>query len=242
MRISANAILKSPTQQSLHINADKRIFVIGDLDADLAKFHYALKSVNFNKEKDVLISLGDVIDRGNDSLKLLNTFSTLGVHMVLGNHEHMMLESIIANDKKAHALWTKNGGNWHLNVDKQTLRTACEKLVSYPLSILLDYQGEKIGLSHTLGQQWDWSDLNSDKKKLVSELLWDREVVKQDKIFSNRGVLFSIHGHNATKKPFWIFNTYHIDTNYKAGRPTIVELSELINYFKATPLRELSYC
>lgn len=242
MRITANAILKSPSQTMLHVNADKRVFVIGDLDADFEKFRYALNSVNFDKDNDVLISLGDVIDRGKDSLKLLDSFTTLGVHMVLGNHEHMMLESILSNDKKAYALWTKNGGDWHQHIDKKILQATCEKLITCPLSIVLDYRGEKIGLSHTLGQQWDWSDLNSNKKELVSDFLWDRQVVKQDKLFSNRGVLFSIHGHNATKKPFWIFNTYHIDTNYKAGRPTIVEISELITYFKATPLRDLSYC
>jgi len=240
MRITANAILKSPSQIKLHINDEQRVFVIGDLDADYEKFLYALNSVNFDKHNDVLISLGDVIDRGKDSIKLLETFKVLSVHMVLGNHEHMMLESILANDKKAHALWVKNGGGWSLNVDKQILQSVCEYLVTCPLSILLEYRGEKIGLSHTLGQRWDWQNLNQCKKELVKDLLWDRHIFKQDRLYSNRGVLFSVHGHNATAKPFWIFNTFHIDTNFRAGRPTIIELGELIDYFKTTSLRHLT--
>ena len=241
MRITANAILKSPSQNTLHVNAEKRVFVIGDLDADYEKFLYALNSVDFDKENDVLISLGDVIDRGNDSLKLLDTFSLLGVHMVLGNHEHMMLESLIANDPVAYKLWVKNGGDWHLREDTEKLNAACELLIACPLSILLDYKGEKIGLSHTISQHSDWNTINTNKEQLVGDYLWDRQVVKQDKLYTNRGVLFSIHGHNATEKPFWIFNTFHIDTNFKAGHPTIIELGQLINHFKLTPLRELSY-
>ncbi|WP_404340135.1 metallophosphoesterase [Pseudoalteromonas mariniglutinosa] len=232
MRINANAILQAPTHRELQIDNDKRVFVIGDLDADFMKFQSALKSVNFDVKNDQLISLGDVIDRGNDSLKLLNIFAELGIHMVLGNHEHMMLESLLANDQQARDLWVKNGGDWHIHVKPETLKLSCEKLLTNPLSILLSYQNEKIGLSHTLPQQWHWQHMIVDKHQCVADLLWDRKTVKQKQLFTNEGVLFSVHGHNATANPFWIANSYHIDTNYRGGYPTIVELSTLIKEFK----------
>lgn len=84
---------QNPIQVKLQIAEHKRVFVIGDLDADLAKFEQALCSVNFNPSTDILFSLGDVIDRGDNSIALLRRFKELGVNMCLGNHEHMLLES-----------------------------------------------------------------------------------------------------------------------------------------------------
>lgn len=231
MGISTNKIRYASPNKVIDIPDDKRVFVIGDLDADYNKFLQAIHSVSFDPHADVLISLGDVIDRGNDSLKLLDTFSKLGVYMVLGNHEHMMLEAL-AKDQQAYDLWIKNGGLWHKHSDKNSLLNACNKLISCPLSILLNYQGEKIGLSHTLATCWDWQQPMKVNAQLISDLLWDRQITQSKKLVQNLGVLFSIHGHNATAKPYWIENTYHIDTNYLGGSPTIVELSELIKNFK----------
>ena len=55
---------QKPIQVKMQLEQSKRVFVIGDLDADLTKFEQALCSVNFNPSEDILFSLGDVIDRG----------------------------------------------------------------------------------------------------------------------------------------------------------------------------------
>ena len=126
--INSKVVLQNQTQIKLELDKNKRVFVIGDLDADLAKFEQALESVNFDKNHDVLFSLGDVIDRGNDSVKLLQRFIELGVYMSLGNHEHMLLESLLAHDEAYFSLWVKNGGRWHIDASDDELEFVCNYL------------------------------------------------------------------------------------------------------------------
>ena len=231
--VNCDAHLQNPIQVKVHFDANKRVFVIGDLDADLAKFEQALKSVNFDKNHDVLFSLGDVIDRGADSVKLIKRFIELGVYMSLGNHEHMLLESLLTHDKDYFSLWVKKGGRWHIDTSDEELEFVCNYLRNRPLSYLLDYRGAKIGLSHTVSHNWNWLVSANDKQLAVSALLWERTIVKQRIVEDNPSISFSIHGHNTTQTPYWLGNTYHIDTNYLGGKPTIVELERLINQYSS---------
>ncbi|TMO64870.1 metallophosphoesterase [Pseudoalteromonas aurantia] len=237
MKISANAILTTKNRLKLPINGDKRVFVVGDLDADFKALNDALVRVSFDPASDLLICLGDVIDRGVDSVRLLEYLQEIGAVIVLGNHEHIMIESILGHDETAKSLWVQNGGGWHLNESPKLLRSLCQFLLKQPLSVVLEYQSHKIGLSHTLPTDWDWNHKQDDKRHLVASLLWDRDRVKKRKHIQNLGVDFSIHGHNSTQVPFWIANTYHIDTSYY-GRPTLVELSEVIKKYTSLKVKQ----
>jgi len=230
--VNCQAILNNTVQVKLTLDAKKRVFVIGDLDADLPKFERALASVNFNAANDILFALGDVIDRGAHSVALLQRFKELGVYMTLGNHEHMMLESVLAQNSGYHALWVENGGRWHYELSEAERMDVCLQLLNCPLSYLIEYAGMTIGLSHTVPQNWHWQNIPRNHSQAVTGLLWDRSITKQGKVLHNQGVDFSIHGHNSTPRPYWIGNTYHIDTNYLGGEPTLVELSSLISDFK----------
>lgn len=229
MNIGIYAIQGAPIKQRVSISAHCRVFVIGDLDGDLTALKSALKNVDFNPVDDTLFCLGDTIDRGGQSYELLEYLKTIKAYMVLGNHEHLMLESLLSNDEIAFKLWTENGGDWHKTASKVQLKRMCDDLLTKPLSIVLEYQGHKIALSHTFPQQWDWECYPVDKSVIVESLLWDRDVVKKRKVIKNKGVSFSVHGHNSTEFPFWVGNSYHIDTNYYGGKPTLLELSNVIN-------------
>ncbi|WP_024597750.1 metallophosphoesterase [Pseudoalteromonas sp. TAE56] len=228
MDIGINAIQAVSSKQAIFINDERRVFVIGDLDGDLQALKNALNNVSFNPERDTLFCLGDFVDRGDKTYDLFTYLQAIRACMILGNHEHLMLESLLSNDEAAFKLWTDNGGNWHKLVSSEKLDVMCDELLTKPLSIVLEYCGYKIGLSHTFAQSWDWENYPDDKSMIVQSLLWDREVVKQNKVVKSHGVDFSIHGHNSTKAPFWVDNSYHIDTNYLGGKPTLSELSEVI--------------
>ncbi len=49
----------------------QRLFVVGDLHGCYDELMYELKTVDFNFSKDLVISVGDLVDRGKDSLKCL---------------------------------------------------------------------------------------------------------------------------------------------------------------------------
>lgn len=219
------------THKKVTIEDNKRVFIVGDIEGDLPTLESSLDRVRFDNTSDVLVSLGDVIDRGSDSVKVVDFLAKIGAYMVLGNHEMLMLETILCNNPISRKLWCNNGGLWHKKVPNEKLHEICKYILTHTLSITLSYRGYCIGLSHTLPARWDWNDIPEDKNILIDSLLWSRSLVKLRHLDSNSGVDFSIHGHNATPVKFWIGNSYHIDTHYY-GNLSLVELSDTINKFQ----------
>ncbi|NVK54012.1 MAG: metallophosphoesterase [Alteromonadaceae bacterium] len=232
MRVKPNALKKAPVCKELTIDDNTRVFVVGDLDAHYDRLQDQLNNFSFDPEHDVLFSLGDVIDRGPDSVKLLNYLKEIGAHMVLGNHEHMMLEALMGRDIMAMRLWIQNGGAWHQSEPLPTLMAMCQWLVKQPLSYKLHYQGLTIGISHTLPEEWDWNQFPARQNDVAWSLLWDRERFVRKSHSSNLGVDFSVHGHNSTQVCRWIDNSFHIDTSFY-GSPTVIDLSATIAQFRA---------
>lgn len=67
-------------------------YCISDIHGEYDLFINLLKRINF-KDDDELYILGDIIDKGNDSIKLLNyIFSLNNCYCILGNHEYEFLK------------------------------------------------------------------------------------------------------------------------------------------------------
>lgn len=85
-------------------------YVMGDIHGEADRFHGMIEKIQLSQE-DTLILLGDVIDRGPDGIALLLEIMQMpNVVMLLGNHEHMMLQYLSpdATDKEIHR-WNRNG-------------------------------------------------------------------------------------------------------------------------------------
>ena len=231
MQVKTNVISKVRLHKHITIEDDKRVFVVGDLDGNFTKLKSELDKVDFNPQDDVLISLGDIIDRGNDSARLVEYLQEINAHVVLGNHEHMMLEALMGRDSYAMRLWVQNGGKWHQTADFQTLVSMCKWFLQQQLAITVDYQGTKIGISHTLPPTWSWEHMSNNTAENVRSLLWDRERFNKKMNKVNHGVSFSIHGHNSIPEPIWIANSMHIDT-ISFGKPTVMDVGKITTLFK----------
>lgn len=72
-----------------------RDFVIGDLHGMLPLLRTLLDHVHFNPEVDRLFSVGDLIDRGEDSPGALDLLDEPWFHSVRGNHEDMLLDYLL---------------------------------------------------------------------------------------------------------------------------------------------------
>jgi serine/threonine protein phosphatase 1 len=75
----------------------KRIFAIGDIHGCSQKLAALLKMLPFDPHMDLLVFLGDYIDRGPESKEVLNILLDLrrradNVVFLMGNHEHTVLE------------------------------------------------------------------------------------------------------------------------------------------------------
>jgi bis(5'-nucleosyl)-tetraphosphatase (symmetrical) len=76
-------------------------YVVGDIQGCFEEFKNGLELIKFESSKDYLWITGDLINRGPDSLKVLEYIFKIknSVHMVLGNHDLHYLNCFF-NDKK----------------------------------------------------------------------------------------------------------------------------------------------
>lgn len=100
-----------------------RILAIGDIHGMYEKLIKLMDKIHYNSEEDMLIFLGDYIDRGPDSVKCLQYVYDLqhtflaSVVGLLGNHEVMMSSYFMQKQGNYNALvadyadaWLDNGG------------------------------------------------------------------------------------------------------------------------------------
>jgi len=81
------------------------IYAVGDIQGCFKPLKQLLKKVEFNPEKDQLWCVGDLVNRGPDSLAVLRYLKTLGdaCTCVLGNHDLYLLSVVAAGDSSGNA-------------------------------------------------------------------------------------------------------------------------------------------
>ncbi len=86
-------------------------YCLSDPHGERDRFHAVLEAVSFGT-RDRLYILGDVIDRGPESIELLQDVLALsGAVLLRGNHEQMMLEALMPGyPATALTKWANNGG------------------------------------------------------------------------------------------------------------------------------------
>ena len=70
----------------------QRTIIIGDVHGCLAELEHLLKKVAYRSQKDQLIFVGDLINKGPHSLGVLQTVVRLQAEVTLGNHEFGFLQ------------------------------------------------------------------------------------------------------------------------------------------------------
>ena len=86
------------------------IYVMSDIHGCGNMYHEMLRKIQFC-DSDHLYILGDAIDRGPDGISILeDIMRRRNVTMLLGNHEHMMLDAIFhPEDDMLNFRWESNG-------------------------------------------------------------------------------------------------------------------------------------
>lgn len=116
----AGSKMYSPVKK-LPVNSVGRDFVMGDLHGEVHLLNVHLRRVNFDPSIDRLFSVGDLIDRGTNSLGALRLLHEPWFHAVCGNHEQMMVDFVLR--RTGGERWYQNGGDWFENA-------ACSEVVA----------------------------------------------------------------------------------------------------------------
>lgn len=76
--------------QVLPLNAtlDKRIIIVGDLHGCSFEFNALLDKVEFDEKKDVVVLVGDLVNKGPDSKGCVSKAQAIGAYAVIGNHDY----------------------------------------------------------------------------------------------------------------------------------------------------------
>lgn len=70
-------------------------WIVGDIHGSFGTLSDLLRRIDWREGRDRLFSVGDLVNRGPDSLEVLRWFSkTEGVHAVLGNHDLHLLARV----------------------------------------------------------------------------------------------------------------------------------------------------
>lgn len=69
-----------------------RTIIVGDIHGCIDEFEELVQTLKYNKKSDRLILLGDLIDRGPNSLAVVQKARKMDLECVMGNHEHKFLK------------------------------------------------------------------------------------------------------------------------------------------------------
>ena len=90
---------------------ESRLFAIGDIHGCLAALDRLLEEIDPQPE-DLVVALGDFVDRGPDSKGVISRLIELGTRTrlvgIMGNHEQMMLD--VVRRGEPHHAWLRYGG------------------------------------------------------------------------------------------------------------------------------------
>lgn len=217
----------------LEINSDVNVFVVGDIHGCYSLLMSKLEEVGFNKNTDMLIAVGDLVDRGKENEKCIGLLNEKWFTSVKGNHEDFCYKGMMDDSVRFYHRMKNNGGDWFYSLPDDLMTAIGKKLNDLPVLLELKYKGKKYGFVHADVPVEDWELLkemvmNNDdqigiERSIVDACLWSRRIVEMehvniaqvDRVFLGHTVLDDIkHVGNCTfLDTGGVFNEY--DEKYK---------------------------
>ncbi|CAL9981498.1 NinI-like serine-threonine phosphatase [Vibrio phage D260] len=233
----------------------ERLFVVGDIHGD---YDLLMEFIKWSKLKDndLLVSVGDLIDRGEKSVEVLTHFLFAdNCEAVMGNHDNFMVEALLENNRQQEATWIFNGGAWVLDQDLSFMAGLARHVARLPVFLDILFGDTRIAVSHAEfpfdcreqlldAREVSFTANNSlvnaetlqhltDLAKIKKLAMWGRDQVygEPDKKI---GYDFVIHGHTVTQniiedpRPIQKANQHWIDTGsvFNGGRLTFMEIKK----------------
>lgn len=204
----------------------RSIYVVGDLHGCFNRLMTELNERGFDKGKDLLVSVGDLIDRGGQSLDCLELIMEKWFVCVRGNHEQMAIDALAGNNNGM--MWFHNGGDWFFLLDhyKEILAKALiAKSEQLPYVIEIETGDKKVVVAH--------ADYPSDEYRFgktidLEKTIWSRERFEDLADRPSDGIKGAdafYFGHTPIQRPARSGNLNYIDTGAVFGNLlTIVQI------------------
>uniref|UniRef100_UPI00403F49B0 metallophosphoesterase n=1 Tax=Pseudomonas sp. G166 TaxID=3094846 RepID=UPI00403F49B0 len=219
-------------------NKKGRDFVVGDIHGHFKLLTTALDKLDFDTELDRIFSVGDLIDRGPDSIDVLNWLEKPWFHAVRGNHEQMLIDCISGQgDIPRHI---RNGGAWLYELQPPVQHELLKALQALPLIIEINLSSDQtIGIVHAeapvIRSNDGWQEAKDaitgsfgeqHQRQALKTALYAREKIEQQDHTSIKGIDRLYVGHSSVPGVIHLGNVVYIDTgcSFSDGALSLVEI------------------
>jgi len=237
--------------ESFSANTQGIDYLCSDIHGHFSLLERRLTEVGFDASKDRLFSLGDLIDRGDESQQALAYLRQPWFHAIMGNHELMLMKAYASDDSEVYEWWYYWGGDWSGSLTKEQLAKYYAAFRRLPVAIELALRdGRTIGLVHAqLPNRVSWNRVrdqlsripqdacNPDeyqadgvKPKDIAEMIWAKNQLygsekERSKIQPVQDIDHVFHGHSIVYiKPETITNRTFMDLgSYETGEIGFVD-------------------
>jgi serine/threonine protein phosphatase 1 len=219
-------------------NTYGRDFVVGDLHGHFSALELMLLQIKFNPQRDRVFAVGDMIDRGPESWRVVEFLNYPWFYSVLGNHEQMLLEA--ASSPAVAKNWLGfNGGAWWKSVPDPYHERIRGIIAQLPVAIEIQTLSGRIGVVHAdLPYGMNWQDFVRNlavDREIREHALWSRQRFRQVQMMGRTqpiaGIDMVIFGHTPVQSPLQYSNICYIDTGAtyttekKLGTLTLMEIN-----------------
>lgn len=209
-----------------------RDYAVGDIHGEFRDLDKLLEKVNFDKKKDRVFSVGDLVDRGSGSSLVLDYLKENWFFSVKGNHDQFVTEMENATKTVQAKYRNRFGGEWFFNEDKKQQKKIITAFKTLPLGMYVENEKGAIGIVHADLPTATWKvfeqQINRVNFKIMEQTLWsmERPKIKDQVIPDLRAV---ICGHMSARKIRILGNFYLIDTGSgsKGGKLSMLDLQTL---------------
>ena len=208
-------------------NQTGRDFLVSDLHGHRPRLDTALLDLNFDFNRDRLIAVGDLIDRGPDSQGCLALLQEPWFWSVRGNHEQMLIDTVREQSDSLWRRWLLNGGGWALDQPDILIRDWALDLAQLPLTLTLDCRGQTLGVCHAEYSGADWGQRTAASDQQVVEWLWGRSRLKLHNNLPIEGVDWVFSGHTVVPEVQILGNSVFIERGAYLDNPlTVIDLQQ----------------
>lgn len=208
-----------------------RKFVIGDIHSHYDEMTELFEFVQFNFDVDILISLGDLVDRGPKPLEVIETLMQIEnfIH-ILGNHDDWCYQYLKDNSQPIE--WISQGGETTYNAYENNQEVKDSHLEFFKKAKLYHIDEDARLFVHGGYNHRIPFNLQNENKEL---LIWDRSLVLTAMELDQYRVEFNefteiFIGHTPTQfikesTPKRLSNLWMLDTGvYISGKLTIMNI------------------
>lgn len=185
-----------------------KLYAVGDIHGCYNLLMNRLNEIGFDFENDLLVAVGDLVDRGTQNIECIELLSKPWFTSVRGNHEDLCIGGLHNESyKRCHVA---NGGEWFYMLDGQAMYNIAKTFAELPVVLEINHNGKKFGFVHGHIEQNNWDEFKEtftqeptafrDPSELA---MWGRERLNDEnqQYTHVSGVDAVIMGHTVTQKP-----------------------------------------